>query len=184
MERNGGDRDEVDAGGCPPSGCTASEQRAWAGLVRAHTQLTRLLDARLQADEGRSSTQYDVVHAVSTAGGSVRISRLADLVALSPSRVSRVVDQLAADGLLERRACASDGRVTYAGLTSAGAAWLARASTSWTDQLREQFLDKLNPEQVRVLGEVWQALDVDAPRGDMSLPTSEPAARPPGVPAR
>lgn len=138
--------------------CSAAERRAWAGLARVHAHLSRLLDGRMQAEQGYSATHYEVVAALAGAGGSLPISQLAAQVGLSPSRVSRVVDALEADGLVRRRSCSTDGRVTYAALEPAGERWLALACASYDQQLRQQFLDKLSPEQVRVLGEVWDAL--------------------------
>lgn len=152
--RTAGTQDTVDAA---PT-CSAAERRAWAGLVRVHAQMSRVLDSRMHAEQGYSATHYEIVAALSAAGGSLTISEVAAEVGLSPSRVSRVVDTLEADGLASRRRCATDGRVTYAALEPAGRRWLAGACGSYTDQLRRQFLDKLTPEQVRVLGDVWEAL--------------------------
>lgn len=138
--------------------CSAAEEQAWGGLVRAHAAVARALDQRLQAERGWSLTHHDVVAQLSTAGGRLPMTELAQRVGLSPSRISRVVDQLQQAGLLARDGCPDDGRVTYACLTGAGRDWLAGARDTYRDELRTRFLDRLTPEQVAVLGEVWTAL--------------------------
>lgn len=138
--------------------CSAAERRAWAGLVRVHGQLSRVLDGRMQAEQGHPAAHYEVAAALAEAGGSLTISQLAAKVGRSPSRASRVVDALEADGLVSRHGCDTDRRVTYAALEPAGRNWLDAACASYSDQLHRQFLDKLTPEQLRVLGEVWAAL--------------------------
>jgi len=140
----------------PP--CSAAEERAWAGLVRAHGVVARALDRRLNAERGWSLTHYDVIAQLDSADGCLAMTELAARVGLSPSRISRVVDQLQAAGLVDRDACAQDGRVTYATLSEAGRTWLAGARATYRDELRARFLDRLTPQQVAALGEVWSAV--------------------------
>ncbi|MEV4293377.1 MarR family winged helix-turn-helix transcriptional regulator [Microbispora rosea] len=51
----------------------------------------------------------------------LRMSDLAAQTSLSTSGITRVVDRLERDGLVERHACASDRRASYAVLSEAGA---------------------------------------------------------------
>jgi len=142
----------------PVAACTAAEEQAWSGLVRAHAAVARALDQRLQGERGWSLTHHDVMSQLSGAGGRLPMTELAARVGLSPSRISRVVDQLQHAGLLARDGCPEDGRITYARLTDPGRDWLAGACATYRDELRTRFLDRLTPEQVAVLGEVWRAL--------------------------
>ena len=52
------------------------------------------------------------------------MAELADSVLLSRSGMTRLVDRLEREGLLERDTCAADGRGTFAVLTDAGEALL------------------------------------------------------------
>ena len=66
-------------------------------------------------------------------GGKLRMGELADRLLLSRSGITRLVDRLARQGLIERERCKDDGRGYYALLTDAGSRLLAsRAPTTST----------------------------------------------------
>jgi DNA-binding MarR family transcriptional regulator len=85
-------------------------------------------------------------------GGHLRMSELADMVFLSPSGVSRLVDRLVADGLLERRACDSDGRAVHAAITDQGRALLLQAEPTYTAALRRLFVGQFTQAEYAELG--------------------------------
>jgi DNA-binding MarR family transcriptional regulator len=80
-------------------------------------------------------------------GGHLRMSELADTVLLSPSGVSRLVDRLVADGLLERRPCGGDGRAVYAAITDRGRELLAEAEPTYSAALRRLFVGQYTPDE-------------------------------------
>ena len=76
---------------------------AWRAFLRAHAQVVRQLERELQDEQGMALTDYDVL--VQLAGSDqrrLRMSELADRLLLSRSGVTRLVDRLVADGLVER----------------------------------------------------------------------------------
>jgi DNA-binding MarR family transcriptional regulator len=95
--------------------------RAWIAFLQAYAVVTRRLEAELNAERGLSLADYDaLVQLAITEDRRLRMSELADRVVLSRSGVSRLVDRLAADGLVARRACPTDARGSWAELTPAG----------------------------------------------------------------
>jgi DNA-binding MarR family transcriptional regulator len=80
-------------------------------------------------------------------GGHLRMTDLAGSVLLSPSGVSRLVDRLVADGLLERQPCGVDGRAVYATITERGRALLAEAEPTYSAALRRLFVGHYTPEE-------------------------------------
>ena len=75
---------------------------------------------RLQAGCcGTTSTQCQILCAIGD-DGSVPQAELGARLGLEKSWVSRAVDGLAKDGLVERRACCSDGRMYDVAFTEAG----------------------------------------------------------------
>jgi DNA-binding MarR family transcriptional regulator len=80
------------------------------------------------------------------------MTELADTVVLSPSGVSRLVDRLVGEGLLERRPCGADGRAVYAAITDRGRARLAEAEPTYWAALRRLFVDRYTPEEYERLG--------------------------------
>ena len=97
------------------------ELRAWRGLLRAHACLAKRLDAELERAHRLPMTSYEVLHHLEEAtGGRMRMCDLAEQAQLSRSGLTRLVDRLERDGLLERCSCDHDARGAYACLTDVG----------------------------------------------------------------
>ncbi len=94
--------------------------RAWAALLRLHARLVPEFDREVQAAGGLPLTWYDVLLELAGAGSRLRMSELAERVVLSRTRVSRLVDEMAAAGLVAREANPDDGRSSFASLTVEG----------------------------------------------------------------
>ena len=83
--------------------------------------IPRALDANLLGSQGLNVTEYSVLMNLSEAPGrSLRMSELADYVSISVSGLTRVIERLARQGLVERVRAQSDGRGQVAVLTPAG----------------------------------------------------------------
>src|SRR5213082_3081561 len=71
--------------------------RAWDALLRAHATLLRQLETDLESKTGLALADFDVLAQLAVAGGSLRMTELADRALISRSgmtrRVSRLVDQ-------------------------------------------------------------------------------------------
>jgi DNA-binding MarR family transcriptional regulator len=111
----------------PPRGPAAAPRpddprlRAWIAFLQAYAVVTRRLEAELSAERNLSLAEYDALVQLTIADDRrLRMSELAERVVLSRSGVSRLVDRLEADGLVARRACPTDGRVSWAEVTPAG----------------------------------------------------------------
>jgi DNA-binding MarR family transcriptional regulator len=115
--------------------------------LNAHTDLTRRLDAELEAGHRISLAEHTVLLQLVLGGGHLRMSELADTVLLSPSGVSRLVDRLVADGLLERRPCGADGRAVFAAITDRGRALLDEAEPTYAGALRRLFVGLYTREE-------------------------------------
>ena len=132
---------------------------AWRAFLRALARLVRDLERELQAEQGMALTDYDVLVQLSAADERrLRMSELADQLLLSRSGVTRLVDRLVAEGLVERVTCESDRRGQWASLTDSGYERLRRASPTHLRGVAEHFLDRLPPDDLaaleRMLGRV------------------------------
>lgn len=129
---------------------------AWIGLLQTHRQLTRELDARLDADHGLSLSGLELLARLAAAPDRwLRLSTLATQTGLSLSRVSRIVDVLEDRSLVERRHCPSDARAINAHLTGAGAALLTDAERTHRATVQRSFFDHLSLTDVETLAEVF-----------------------------
>lgn len=129
-----------------------SRLAAWSTFLRAHARVVREIERELQADENLTLTDYDVLVQLAAAGERrMRMSELADRLLLSRSGVTRLVDRLVADGLVERASCESDRRGQWAALTDAGHARLRRAAPTHLRGVATHFLDRLSQDDLASL---------------------------------
>jgi DNA-binding MarR family transcriptional regulator len=135
------------------------EDLVWRNLMQIVFTLTRTLGDDLQRSCGLSSTEYSVLMHLSEApDGQLYMSDLASRTNLSPSRITRVIDDMARRDLVERRPGSLDARTTFAALTKSGLAILRRAWPHHLRSVRRRAFDHLTPEEIRLLGPMLQRL--------------------------
>jgi DNA-binding MarR family transcriptional regulator len=138
------------------TGWTQHEADAWIGLLETHKQLTRALDAELDAAHGLGLSTLELLGRLSAAGDDwPRLSVLARETGLSLSRVSRHMDALERRGLVQRRRCETDSRAVEASLTDAGRAVVREAEAAHAAAVRERFLSQLSEDEAAVLARVF-----------------------------
>ena len=77
---------------------------AWGALLQVHAAVVPVLDHKLTAEAGMPLRFYDVLLELAAAPErKLRMTELADRVVLSRTRVSRLVDEMVAAGLLRPR---------------------------------------------------------------------------------
>ena len=135
------------------------EQAAWGGFLRAHSELTRALDAELVEAHGLPLSSYEVLLRLARVPeGRLRMSELAESVLLSRSGLTRLADRLEKSGLIARQECRTDQRGLYAVITAEGRRVFEDARRTHLASVRERFLAELSPEEQGLLGEVWERL--------------------------
>jgi DNA-binding MarR family transcriptional regulator len=147
------------------------EMHAWRSLLRAHARLLARLDADLQASQGMSVTDYEVLVQLSEEeDGRMRMSELADRLLLSPSGLTRRLDGLVTSGLVERHRCPTDRRGAFAVLTPAGQERLKTAAPDHVDQVRRHFIDRLTRKQLESLADALDKVTLDKIATESSCP--------------
>lgn len=118
-----------------------------------------MLDRELVSAQGLSLNQFEVLTWLRRAGKrGLRMSDLASRVVLSPSGVTRAVDQLERKGLVERCVFEGDKRGYLATLTAEGRALLRRATGVHVRGVREHFLDHLSRTELEHLATALEAV--------------------------
>jgi DNA-binding MarR family transcriptional regulator len=124
----------------------------WRAFLVAHARVVRRLDEELRAEHELTIGEYDALLTIAQAPDRrIRMRQLADEVILSKSGVTRLIDRLVDDGLVERSACASDARGAEAVLTDRGLARLRAASRTHLRGIDEHFLAVLDPADLAVI---------------------------------
>jgi DNA-binding MarR family transcriptional regulator len=136
---------------------------AWAALLRVHAALVPVLDRELQAAHGLPLTWYDVLLELNAAPDRrLSMGELGAVAVVSRTRVSRVVDELVAAGLVVREVNPRDRRSAYAAITDAGRARLRAAAPTYLDGIRRHFTAQMTEREAQVvatgLGKVLAAL--------------------------
>ncbi len=125
----------------------------WRAFLVAHAQIRRQLERELQAEQSLGLGEYEVLLLLVRADDRrLRMSELADLLGLSRSGVTRLVDRLQAEALVERASCDTDRRGSWAMLTDAGHKRLRRASPTHLRGVGQHFLDRIPPDELEALG--------------------------------
>jgi DNA-binding MarR family transcriptional regulator len=133
-----------------------AELRAWRGMLRAHAAMAKALDAQLEAAHGLHLSSYEVLMYLADAEDErMRMCDLASSILLSRSGLTRLVDRLQREGLLERVACGDDARGAFAKLTPAGREKLRAARATHLAGVRAMFLDLFSPAELDALGDAW-----------------------------
>ena len=94
---------------------------AWRSYLQSHATILRELDAQLVAEHELTTRDYEVLLYLAQAPErKLPMSVLASSTMLTRSGITRLVDGLVSAGLIERLACPSDARISYAKLTDSG----------------------------------------------------------------
>ena len=160
-------------GGTPPAGTRPNEgprdpireaHRQWVthgwedaadgmamvtSLIRVQQLLLERIDAVLRP-LGLTFARYEVLMLLSFArSGSLSMARVGSLLQVHPTSATSAVARLEAQGWVERRRSAADGRVVLAAVTEAGRA----VATEATEGLNREVFTRpgLAPEQVSAL---------------------------------
>jgi len=143
---------------------------AWANFLRAHSAVTRGLNADLAQAHGLTINDYEVLlHLAQAEERALRRVDLAERLVLTASGITRLLEGLERAGYVAKRPCSSDARVTYAVLTDEGLEKLREASVTHFAGVRDEFEDRFTEEELETLASLLARL-TDGGEGDCSVP--------------
>jgi DNA-binding MarR family transcriptional regulator len=141
---------------------------AWRSFLRAHTHLLRRLGQDLQTHHKIGLASYDVLVQLAEAPGNrLRMSELASAVLLSRSGLTRLVDRLQREGLVERQPDPGDARGLFTVLTIEGRNALRDAAVVHLAGVSALVLDRLTDSELRQLQGLMNKLDLEPPEGEL-----------------
>jgi DNA-binding MarR family transcriptional regulator len=131
---------------------------AWLGFIRTHARLWDEVEAQLRRDHGLTIARYDVLAQLDAAGGRLGLSDLAAAIVLSPSGLSKLLDRMAAAGLVRREPDPDDARSSFAQITDRGRLLVGDARASHHALLQRRFGDPLTSRDVSDLSRIMARL--------------------------
>src|ERR1700733_15692965 len=138
---------------------TPEEELFWRALMRILLTLPRHLDRDMVQAVGMTANEYTTIMNLSEAPNrEMRMADLANATGLSPSRITRLVDDLVTRGFVIKRASSVDGRGNIAKLTPKGMAKLKAAWPAHLASVRDRVFDHVDPKAVENAAMVLDAL--------------------------
>ena len=121
----------------------------WEAFLRAYAVTSHALERLADSRGGLPLGEHFLLVQVARGPDSgIRPTDLAARSLLTKSGVTRAIDRLEHDGLVERRACPTDGRAFHIVLTPRGKRLLKRAAPGHIRAIAEHFADPLSPQQL------------------------------------
>ena len=125
--------------------------RTWRAFLRAHSTMLRTISRDLDEADLPPLTWYDVLAALRDApDGQLRQVELAESVMLTNSGLSRLLDRIEKQGLVERRVCETDRRAFFIALTDEGREMLERMWPVYARGIAADFLPALGKDPCEV----------------------------------
>jgi DNA-binding MarR family transcriptional regulator len=123
--------------------------QAWAGLRHASYALWRTLETRLEREAGADLPEHELLSQLAAApAGRLRMVDLAELLTISRSGVTRLMDRLVGRGWVAREQPADNRREVYATLTPAGRAVLERTRAAFASGLQDTLGHHLDAQEI------------------------------------
>ncbi|AZC26295.1 MULTISPECIES: MarR family transcriptional regulator [Pseudomonas] len=136
---------------------SSSDPDTWFRFVRAHRCLIREVERRLAAAGLPSYAWYDALWGLeSGSGGTRRMNELADVMAIERYNLTRLVDRLEAEGLVERSRASEDGRGACASITEAGRELRKKMWRIYEAAVDELFLAQFDDQQQRIFSDALE----------------------------
>lgn len=125
---------------------------AWRALLLAQDAVLRAIDEDLHAAGAVPLQVYDVLLELDAADGRrLRMKDLAGQTVLTRSRVSKLIDELEAAGLVERCPDPNDGRAAVVAITTQGRRALRKGAPVYLDGIARHFTAHLSQTEAEVV---------------------------------
>ena len=132
---------------------------AFGLLVEANRRLARTVEESLRARHGLALVDFEALLRLGRSDGrQTSMSELANQMVLTSGGVTRLVDRLVDEGLVERVSCDSDRRVHWARLTDDGERAVVAALETHLADLDEHFFSEMSIEEKKTLVAVLERL--------------------------
>jgi DNA-binding MarR family transcriptional regulator len=135
-----------------------SEMRAWRNFINSLGPLMEAFERDL-TPHGLTFGDYEVLVYLSEADDRrMRMCDLAEKLRLSPSGLTRRLDGLVRNQLVERHTSPDDRRVMHAHLTDVGSDKLVQTAPEHVVSVRRHLLDLLDSDQIEHMGDIFDTV--------------------------
>ncbi len=133
---------------------------AWRNFLQAHAAAVGRIEADLEERGLISLEWYDLLVAIQfSPDRQLRMMDLAEMLLLTRSNATRLVDRLEALGLIRRERLDGDGRGTVVVLTAAGRQALRRAWPTYAKGINDYFGSALSAADLRAVASAMETVE-------------------------
>jgi len=131
----------------------------WKLFLESYRRVLDTLDDELQSEKGISLAWYDVlVQLFNAPDHRLRMNQLASRILLSKSGLTRLVDRMEAEGLVERASSPTDRRGSFAVLTSRGEQVFRDAAPVHLEGVQKHFGCHLTATEAKTLAKAFEKI--------------------------
>ncbi len=137
---------------------TSEQQDAWFALLFAHATVTERIDRELREQHRISFSATEILCRLHDEEPQSVRSLAGRLVSVSPTRASRLVQELVDAGYLQRGADQGDGRKSLISFTSEGRRYSEKVARTLEDAILRYFVEPLDEEDIAAIVRIWEKL--------------------------
>ncbi len=143
-----------------------AEQDGWFGLMYAQAAMRSRIEAVLMERHRLSFSAYEILCCLKDLEPQPVRALASQLVTVSPTRASRLIQDLIDDGILVRGANQGDGRISMISLTEDGRRYVQTVAQTFEESVKAFFADPLDADDIAALTRIWQKLESAADAAD------------------
>lgn len=133
-------------------GLDIAEHKSWQNYLNAALRMYAELNVRMLEKHQLSLGDVRLLHILSNfPDGAARMRELAEALPAPGSRLTRQTRRLEAQGLVRRASSPEDRRGVRAVITEEGRAAAEKATASYAQEVRKNFLDRLSRPQIAAM---------------------------------
>ena len=137
---------------------TPEQQDAWFALLFAHGSVTDRIDRELREQHRISFSATEILCRLHDEEPQSVRSLADQLVSVSPTRASRLVQELVDAGYLQRGADQGDGRKSLISFTSQGRRYSKKVARTLEDAILRYLIEPLDEEDIEAIVRIWEKL--------------------------
>ena len=138
---------------------TPEQQDAWFALLFAHATVTERIDRDLREQHRISFSATEILCRLHGEEEPQSVRELANqLVSVSPTRASRLVQELVDAGYLQRGADQGDGRKSLISVTTKGRRYSEKVARTLEGAILRYLVEPLDEDDLEAIERIWRKL--------------------------
>jgi DNA-binding MarR family transcriptional regulator len=139
-----------------------AERDGWFALIFTHAALMTRVDAILMERHRITFSAFEIFCRLRDAEPQPVRALGNQLISVSPTRASRIIQEHIGAGHLRRGADQGDGRVSLVSFTAAGRRFAAAVERTFEESVKKYFVDLLDEDDIAALRRIWGKIENSA----------------------